>query len=419
MVGEDVRSERFEWPGRSWRRILATVGPGLVVMLADTEVGSVISASQSGARWGYRLMALQFLLVPVLYATQELALRLGVTSGLGMGELIRARLGRGWALLATATLVVSCLGALLTQMSGLAGVGQIFGIPSWATIGAIVAMIFIMVGTGSYHAVERFALALGAAELAFLVVAWRSHPDASRMLAQVSQQPLADHDYLYLLAANLGTCVMPWTVFYQQSAVIDKGLTESDLKLARFDTLLGAFACQTITAAVVVAAASTLGGQAGGTSLDSVPQLAAAFSTALSPAFGDIVFAVGLSGGALVATIVICLTVAWTLGEVSGFHHSLEQHPFEAPWFYGSFAVTLLAAGALIASGVHVIRLTLAAGVANAVLLPVVLLLLWRLAREVPPPRHRLRGAPALLVALVFVVAGSVGLYAAIQGIRG
>jgi Mn2+/Fe2+ NRAMP family transporter len=414
-----VRSERFESPGRSWRRILATIGPGLVVMLADTEVGSVISASQSGARWGYRLMALQFLLVPVLYASQELALRLGITSGLGMGELIRARLGRGWALLATATLVLSCLGALLTQMSGLAGVGQIFGVPSWATIAGVVAMIFLMVSTGSYHAVERFALVLGAAELAFLVVAWRSHPDPARMLAQVSQQPLADHDYLYLLAANLGTCVMPWTVFYQQSAVIDKGLTPADLKLARLDTLLGALACQTITAAVVVAAASTLGGHAGGASLDSVPQLAAAFSSALSPALGNIVFAVGLSGGALLATIVVCLTAAWTLGEVTGFHHSLEQHPFEAPWFYGSFAVILVAGGALVGSGVHVIRLTLAAGVANALLLPVVLLLLWRLAREVPPAPLQLRGAPALLVASVFVLAASVGLYAAIQGIRG
>jgi hypothetical protein len=115
----------------------------------------------------------------------------------------------------------------------------------------------------------------------------------------------------------------------------------------------------------------------------------------------------------------VCLTVAWTLGEVTGFHHSLEQHPFEAPWFYGSFAVILVAGGALVASGVHVIRLTLAAGVANALLLPVVLLLLWRLAREVPPVGHRLRGAPALLVASIFVLAAAVGLYAAIQGIRG
>ena len=34
-------------------------------------------------------------------------------------------------------------------------------------------------------------------------------------------------DYLYLLAANLGTSVMPWAIFYQQSAMIDKGLRES------------------------------------------------------------------------------------------------------------------------------------------------------------------------------------------------
>jgi hypothetical protein len=32
---------------------------------------------------------------------------------------------------------------------------------------------------------------------------------------------------------------------------------------------------------------------------------------------------------------------------------------------------------------------------------------------------HRLRGAPALLVASIFVLAAAVGLYAAIQGIRG
>jgi len=406
-------------PHRSWRRIAAAVGPGLVVMLADTEVGSVISASQSGARWGYRLLALQFLLVPILYATQELALRLGVTTGQGLGELIRARLGRGWALLATSTLVVSCIGALLTQMSGLAGVGQIFGVPSWITIGLIVTAIFAMVCTGSYHAVERVALVLGAAELAFLVVAWRSHPDVGRMLAQVAQQPLTDHDYLYLLAANLGTCVMPWTVFYQQSAVIDKKLTLPDLKLARLDTLVGAFACQTITAAVVMAAASTLGGHAGGASLDSVPQIADAFSRALSPSTGRIVFALGLTGGALVATIVVCLTVAWTLGEVTGFHHSLEHHPLEAPWFYASFGVVLLGGGALVASGVHLIRLTLAAGVANALLLPVVLMLLWRLARVAPPPEHRLRGVAAARVAVTFIVAATVGLYAAVQGMRG
>ena len=37
----------------------AVFGPGLVVMLADTDVGSVITAGQSGVQWGYRLLLLQ------------------------------------------------------------------------------------------------------------------------------------------------------------------------------------------------------------------------------------------------------------------------------------------------------------------------------------------------------------------------
>src|SRR5271167_2112762 len=38
----------FRWAG-VW-------GPGLLVMLADTDAGNVVTAAQSGARWGYRLL---------------------------------------------------------------------------------------------------------------------------------------------------------------------------------------------------------------------------------------------------------------------------------------------------------------------------------------------------------------------------
>ncbi len=51
-----VRS-RIACTGSSMRRPrvprwLWVLGPGLMVMLADTDAGSVITASQSGARWG-------------------------------------------------------------------------------------------------------------------------------------------------------------------------------------------------------------------------------------------------------------------------------------------------------------------------------------------------------------------------------
>src|ERR1700674_4918257 len=106
----------------SWRRFAVVAGPGVVVMLADTDAGSVITAAQSGAEWGYRLLLLQLVLAPILYVVQELTVRLGIVSGKGHAELIRDHFGRGWAWLSVATLVLACIGALLSELSGLAGV---------------------------------------------------------------------------------------------------------------------------------------------------------------------------------------------------------------------------------------------------------------------------------------------------------
>ena len=398
-------------------RIAATIGPGLVVMLADTEAGSVITAAQSGAEWGYRLLLLQFLIIPLLFIVQELTVRLGLGTGKGYGELIRQRFGRGMAFLSMTILVISCFGALLTQMSGLAGVGQLFGVPIWQTVTLIVILIFTMMWTGSYHSVERIAMCLGVFGLAFLVVAWKAHPDGGQMLAQMRQMPLGDSRYLYLMAANLGTSIMPWTMFYQQSALLDKGLSLANLKVARYETFFGAVLCQTLQAAVLVAAAASLGRH--GASLDNVPQIAEAFTAVLGDNFGRIVFAVGLSGGALVAIIVVCLTAAWSVGEAIGVRHSLEQHPTEAPWFYAAFGLMLAAGGALVCSGINLVRLSIATGVVNALLLPMVLMFLYRLACTELPESLRLKGKYAKAVGLIFIVTAGLGLYAGIAGISG
>src|ERR1700726_291614 len=98
-----------------WRRFAAVLGPGLVVMLADTDAGSIITAAQSGAEWGYKLLPLQIILIPVLYIAQELTLRLGLVTGMGHGELIKKKFGTGWAWLSVSTLVLSCIGAILAE----------------------------------------------------------------------------------------------------------------------------------------------------------------------------------------------------------------------------------------------------------------------------------------------------------------
>ncbi len=402
-----------------WRQMLVTFGPGLVVMLADTEAGSVITASQSGANWGYRLLLLQFLIIPLLYMVQELAARLALGTGIGYGELIRQNFGRGMTFIAISALAVSCFGTLVTQMVGLAGVGQLYGVPVWETISILIVAIMLMVGMGAYQSVERMVIVFGLFELGFLIVAWKAHPDITQVGAGLLDMPLGNRDYLYLLAANLGTSVMPWAIFYQQSALIDKGLGIGHLKIARLDILIGAILCQMVTAAVLIAAAATFGQHSQSVQLESVPQIATAFSEILGPIIGRMVFVVGLSGGALVATIVVCLTVAWALGEVAGFHHSLEHHPLEAPWFYAAFALILLLAGGVVISGVNLIRLSIAMGVVNALLLPVALGFLFRLARTRLDESIRLKGPYAATVGTIFFCAAATGVYTALAGIAG
>src|SRR5580692_535252 len=111
------------------RHFLAVLGPGVVVMLADTDVGSIITAGQSGVQWGYRLLLLQAVLIPILYMVQELTVRLGVFTGRGHGELIKETFGEFWAWVSVAGLAVATVGALLTELSGVAGVGELYGVP--------------------------------------------------------------------------------------------------------------------------------------------------------------------------------------------------------------------------------------------------------------------------------------------------
>ena len=128
------------------------------------------------------------------------------------------------------------------------------------------------------------------------------------------------------------------------------------------------------------------------------------------------VFALGLSGGALVAAIVVCLTTAWAFGEVLGLRHSLSERSARASWCYGSFTVVLVAGAVLVVSGVNLVRISVAAGVLNALLLPIVLWFLWRMARSEPRADERLRGAYAVAVAVVLLATTGVGVWAGLVG---
>jgi len=401
-----------------WRHFLAVAGPGIVVMLADTDAGSIITAAQSGAQWGYQLLLLQLVLVPILYIVQELTVRLGLVTRKGHAELIRVHFGHGWAWLSVATLVLSCIGALLSELSGLAGGGLLMGVPTPVTMSLIVVALIVMAYRGSYLFVERIAIAVGAFEVVFLFVAWRAHPDLAAVASGAADIAWQQPKYLYLVAANIGAVIMPWMVFYQQSSVVEKGLSLDDLPAARLDTAFGAMVTQIVMAAVLIATAATLGNAMQSGSLDTVQQIAQAITPYLGETTGKLLFGLGLSGAAVVATIVVTLTAARTLSEVLGTKHSLEHEPHEAPWFYGIYTATLIAGALIVVSGVNLVSLSVGVQVMNALLLPIVLGFLYLLARRLPEP-YRLQGAYAVIIAIVIASTVIFGVYSGLSGLWG
>ncbi len=413
----DTQQVFSRYKRKPWWRFFIILGPGLIVMLADTDAGSIITAAQSGAVWGYHLLIVQFILMPILYIAQELTVRLGLVTGKGHGELIKERFGRAWAWLSVSTLLVSCVGAIISEFSGLAGVGMLFGIPAWAMVFSAAFFLAFLIWTGSYLSVERIAIFLGLFELAFFVVAWHAKPSLNAMLHGFRNIPIGNPAYLYLVAANIGAVIMPWMIFYQQSSVIDKGLKQGDLNYARWDTAIGAVITQLIMAAVLVTVAATIGKKNPGASLDTVQSISQSLVPFLGERMGEIVFAMGLLGASMVAAIVVSLTAAWGLGEVMGYKRSLSHKPKEAPWFYGVYTLVLIFGGVVVISGINLIRLNVAIEVMNACLLPIVLGFLFLLARKTLPEKFKLKGIYAVVTGIILFVTAGFGLYAGISGI--
>jgi Mn2+/Fe2+ NRAMP family transporter len=399
----------------SFIRAAAVWGPGLLVMLADTDAGNVVTAAQAGAQWRYRLLPLVLALIPMLYLVQELTVRLGVHTGRGHAELIRERYGLGWAVLAVVGLAVAAIGSLITEFTGVAGIGEMFGLSRSLTLSAAAAVLLVIVGTGSYRRVERAALLIGLFELAFFAVAWAARPSLATMASDAISLPFGNRQFLYMLAAIIGATFNPWMVFYQQSATVDKRLQPADLGHARVDTALGAVLTQCLTGAVLIAAAAAFAYSAQPSSLSSVGEISRALTPALGVAAGKIIFGAGVLGASLVAAIVASLALAWGVGEIAGLKRTLETKPFAAGWFYGVYAFAVIGSALAVWTASDLVWLNIAAQVLNAFLMPLAVGFLVALAASALPEPYRVGGRRLRLIVGVCAAVSALGVFGGLQ----
>jgi len=76
------------------KELLRNWGPAWLVMIADVDAASAITASESGATYGTKLIWFLLLLTLPLYVIQEVAGRVGAATAKGLGESYRGLIHR-------------------------------------------------------------------------------------------------------------------------------------------------------------------------------------------------------------------------------------------------------------------------------------------------------------------------------------
>jgi len=286
---------------------LALAGPGIIVMVADNDAGSITTYTATGAKFGFNLIWLLVLLGPVAYVVLEMTVRLGAVTKRGHAEAIFDAFGSFWGWFSLIDLGILDFLTMVTEFIGMTAALQIFGVPPILTIiGVSILMISIFVH-GRYWTWEKIVLLFCVLNLIYIPAILLIHPNFSDVIkGLIPIIPIGGFtgDFFFFFMANIGTTIAPWMIFFQQSSVVDKGMTEKDISFGKFDTAVGAFFTVVVAIACVIIT-GTLLFKPGGVDIESAAQAAIAIMGS-SPLVGS-ALAIGLFDAGLLGAMCISL----------------------------------------------------------------------------------------------------------------
>jgi Mn2+/Fe2+ NRAMP family transporter len=382
-----LRVLRLRAGGRSLRVLWLLIGPGVLVMLGENDGPSMISYATTGASYGIGFFVPFILLTFVMaFVVQEMAVRLGMATHRGHAELIFQRFGRFWGYFAVTDLVIGNVLTLVTEFIAIQAGGRYFGIAPCESVAFGLAAVLGSLALRRYSAWERALMTLAAVNLVFVAAALFAHASATALAHAILQwQPLPSHfgtTCITLILANIGATVTPWMIFFQQSAVVDKGLTRADLRQGRIDTAIGAAVAAIAGIAALVCASPLFLSHANIVRLQS----GADFATALRPLIGSTgacLFALGIIEAGLLATMTISSSSAYALAETLSARHSLNLTFRQGGLFY---AIALLSSGLaaviVLLPGAPLLAISLTVNVLATLLMPPALLFLLLLVND-------------------------------------
>ncbi len=365
---------------KAFKIYLIVAGPGLVVMVADNDAGGITTYAATGAKYGYHLIWFLLILIPVAYYVQEMTVRLGVITKRGHAEAIFDGFGAFWGWFSLIDLMILDWLTLVTEFIGMTSALRIFGVPPWVTVAGVVTLMGIIVINGRYWTWEKIAMLFCALNLIYIPGAFMVNPSVSSIIGDGLIPNFAggfNGKLFFFLMANIGTTIAPWMLFFQQSAVVDKGMQEKDIPWGRFDTLLGSISTVVVAIFIIIVTGTVLEG----VEIDSASQ--AAEQMMKSNRYVGTFMAIGLFDAGLLGAICISLASSWAFGEIFGWAHSLNNKIREAPWFYASYFFALITSGLVVLiPNAPLVLITLFVQVIAVTLLPAALVFLILLLND-------------------------------------
>ena len=172
-VGEDEHRSGLR---RRLLTFLAIMGPGLIVMVGDNDAGGVSTYAQAGQDYGYSLLWVLLLLIPVLLVNQEMVVRLGAVTGVGHARLIIERFGRFWGWFSVGDLFLLNFLTIVTEFIGVSLALRYFGVSPYVSVPVAAVLLVAITASGSFRRWERAMFLFIADSLVLFPLALLSQP---------------------------------------------------------------------------------------------------------------------------------------------------------------------------------------------------------------------------------------------------
>jgi Mn2+/Fe2+ NRAMP family transporter len=335
------------------------------------EIGSLATAAQAGAAFGYQLIWAIVLGTVCIAFLVEMAGRFAAVSHHTISDAIRERFGFAFFVWPLLTTVVVNLLVLAAEIGG-AAIALEFatgvGFQVWAVPVALFAWVLLWKGTFGF--LEKGVSLLGLVTLCFVVAAVLLNPDW-KQASGAALPSLPEHDkarYWFIAVSILGASISPYLFLFYSSGAIEDKWDSSYLGANRAIAGLGMGFGGTISIAVLIVAALAYIPN-GIEQLDDYHQL----PLMMIPTFGFwgfVLFAASLGIACLGASLEIALQQAYLVAQGFGWKWGKDLRPRENTGFTMVYTVSIVVSAIPIACGLDPLKLTVFSMALTAASLP-------------------------------------------------